>query len=208
MEYYPLFLDIRDKRCVVVGGGLVAGRKVKDLLSCGARVVVITPEMDKRLARLAAEGRIETIGRGYRRGDLQGAALVFAATGDSDLNRRISADAGRQNTPVNVVDNPGSCSFIVPAKIRKGNLTVAVSSGGSAPLAVKRVRQEMEKLLLDRGYPRYVAIVGAFRSLLPTRVPEGPGRRKVLKALARMEIGEVTRLGVRGLIKSLLQPGR
>lgn len=202
-NYYPVFLDISDKHCVVIGGGRVAARKAKGLLECGARVTVVGPTIGKGLVKLAATENLELIQRDYRSDDLENAMAVVAATDNRELNRQISVDANQRNILVNVVDDPELCSFIVPARLKKGALTLAISTEGVAPLAARRLKEEA-KQLLDADYSRYVKIVGAFRSLLMARTKNKVERARIMKALGEMEIKEVTNLGIKALKHRLL----
>jgi len=142
---FPVMLSVRDRRCLVVGGGGVALRKVDGLLAEGARVTVVAPEVVEPLERLAREGRITLERRSYRRGEGTGYALVFATTDHPEVNRRVFDDASSAGVPVNVADVPELCTFHVPAVIRRGSLRVAIASEGEAPFAVRRLRQVLEK---------------------------------------------------------------
>lgn len=153
---YPVCLEITDKLCVVVGGGSVAERKVLGLLAAGAQVRVISPQRTKVIAELAGDGRIEWLGRGYEQGDLFGALLVFAATDSREVQEAVVREASRAGQLVNVIDEPASCSFQVPAVIRRGDLTLAVSTGGKSPAVAAMVRRTLAEsfgeeynLLLD-----------------------------------------------------------
>jgi len=133
MRYYPVFLDLKERLCVVVGGGRVAERKIKTLLRTGARVKVISPRLTASLARLKKRKRIFYLSRTYRRGDLRGAFLAIGATDDRFINERIFGDAAAGRIPVNVVDDPAHSSFIVPSIVQKKDLLVAISTSGKSP---------------------------------------------------------------------------
>jgi siroheme synthase-like protein len=147
---YPLFLDLKDQPVVVIGAGRVATRKVRTLLTAGAEVTVIAPRATPAVRGLASAKRIHWLRRGYRAGDLRAARLVIAATDDKELNRRICADAKRRRLLVNCVAPPAAGNFIVPAVVRTGGLTIAISTGGVNPSLAKRLRQELEVYLRDR----------------------------------------------------------
>ncbi len=140
---YPVSLEITDKLCVVVGGGSVAERKVLGLLTAGAQVRVISPQLTQIIAELADDGRIEWLERGYEQGDLVGALLVFAATDSREVQEAVVREAGRAGQLVNVIDEPASCSFQVPAVIRRGDLTLTVSTGGKSPAVAAMVRRTL-----------------------------------------------------------------
>ena len=161
--YYPVFLDVAGRRCVVVGGGEVAVRKVGALLDCGARVAVISPEMCEALRSLVEEGRAEAVGRKFKRGDLKGAFLVVAATSDECTNEDVAEEARSLGVLVNVADVPGLSSFIVPSCFRRGDVTVAVSSGGKSPALAKRIRRDLESVVGEE-YGELCALVENVRS--------------------------------------------
>lgn len=165
MSYYPIMLDIEGKRCVVIGGGQVALRKVETLLKHGAVVEVISPEMCPGLEQLASSGSVKVARRTYRAGDLQDAAVVISATDDSETNRSASQEALKSGTLVNVVDVPELSSFIVPSTLRRGDLTVAVSTNGRSPALARRIRAELEKDLGEE-YSLLVSLADEVRSEL------------------------------------------
>lgn len=152
MDYYPIAVDLGGKKCLIVGGGEVALRKARSLIDAGARVTVIAPQVDPRLA--AMEG-VEVIEREYRQGDAAGCALVFAATDDRPVNSLVAEDANRDGALVNVVDDPDLCSFIAPAVVRRGDLLIAVTTSGKSPALSHRIRMEIE----ERYGPEYAAFV-------------------------------------------------
>jgi len=140
---YPVCLEIFDKLCVVVGGGSVAERKISGLLTAGARIRVVSPELTPNLADLAGEGRIEWLNRGYRIGDLSGALLVFAATENREVQEAVVRQAERAGQLMNVIDEPERCTFQVPAVVRRGDLILAVSTGGKSPAVAALIRQQL-----------------------------------------------------------------
>ncbi len=142
---YPICLEISDKLCVIVGGGSVAERKVFSLLTAMARVRVISPALTTHLRQLADEGRIEWQQRGYQPGDLTGALLVFAATDNSRVQKDIVQEAREANQLINVIDSPEECGFQVPAVVRQGDLTLAVSTNGKSPAMAAMIRQQLEE---------------------------------------------------------------
>lgn len=147
MAYFPAFLELAGRRCLVVGGGVVAERRVESLVAAGAAVTVVSPALTPRLAGLAAEGRLAHLARDYRDGDLTGAALAFAATDAGDVNAAVAAEGRRRGVWVNAADDPAHCDFILPALVRRGELTVAVSTGGTSPALARAVREELERYL-------------------------------------------------------------
>ena len=146
MGYIPIFLDVTGRRCVVVGGGEVAARKVESLLAAGAEVTIISPVLSApSLSAIANRGLATHVARAYQRGDIAGCALAYAATDDRDLHRALADEARALGIPLNVVDVPELCSFIAPAVVKRGALQIAVSTGGAAPAFAARLRRELEK---------------------------------------------------------------
>lgn len=143
MRRYPVNLDIHHQLCVIVGGGTVAKRKVEGLLPCGARVVVISPELCTGLQTFADQGKIEWKQRGYRTGDLEGAKLVFAATNSDPIQKMVKDEADTAGLLVNVVTDPESCSFQVPALFRQGALLITIGTDGASPALAARIRNEL-----------------------------------------------------------------
>ena len=140
---YPVCLEITEKLCVVVGGGKVAERKVSGLLTAKALVRVISPQLSRLLRQWAEEKRINWLNRGYQQGDLSGAMLVFAATDNKEIQKAVTREAQQAGQMVNIIDAPAECSFQVPAVVRRGDLTLAVSSNGCSPAVVAMVRKQL-----------------------------------------------------------------
>lgn len=145
-DYFPAFLDLRGRRCLVVGGGPVGERKASALLQCGARLVVVSPTLTPTLAELAAAGRLEHRRRAFRRVDTRGCTLVVAATGLADVDRAVASAAKAQRALVNVVDRPADCDVIMPSVLRRGELQIAVSTGGRSPALAREIRRSLEPL--------------------------------------------------------------
>jgi len=186
--YYPVFLDLTGRLAVIVGGGCVAERKVVTLAEYGARIRVIAPEATAVLEGLAASGAIELECRGYVRGDLAGAFLVVCATDSEEVNRAVHAEAEERGIIVNVVDVPELCSFIVPSIVRRGTLSVAISTGGAAPTVAKRLRRHVQEHL-GPEWETYVTLLGEVRALVMGRVPGGEADRKpIFEAIANSDL--------------------
>jgi precorrin-2 dehydrogenase/sirohydrochlorin ferrochelatase len=205
--YYPVFLDLMRKRCVVVGGGNVAERKVKALLAAGATVKLVSPRVTKGLSKLGEQDAIEIIAREYQEGDLRGATLVFAATGAADVNRAIREETGRLGILLNVVDNPGMCDFIVPSLVRRGAILIAISTSGLLPMLSKKLRTEIFKRI-SADYALYARRVGAFRKFLMESLPDSRERRGIMKRVAEAEVHEVARMSLEDMKKRFLKPPR
>jgi precorrin-2 dehydrogenase/sirohydrochlorin ferrochelatase len=145
MQYYPIFVDLRTHPCLVIGGGTVAERKVESLLRACGQVTVISPTCTAQLRSWAKAGALTLHERPYRPGDLQGFSLVFAATNDEALHAEVTVEARKAGVFLNVVDRPALCSFIVPAVVSRGDLTLAISTGGASPALAKKIRQTLEE---------------------------------------------------------------
>ena len=145
INYYPVFLNLKDKICVVIGGGKVAERKIKSLLDCEAHIKLISPEITEDLKKLWQEKKIEWEQRKYKEGDLKGAFLVIAATSDKEVQKKIFKEAEERRIFCNVVDVPELCTFIVPSVIRRGELCIAISTSGASPALSRRIREKLEK---------------------------------------------------------------
>jgi precorrin-2 dehydrogenase/sirohydrochlorin ferrochelatase len=163
MKYYPIGLRIEGQRCLVVGGGKVAERKTRGLIECGAQVTVISPELTPGLTALTVDRGIMWEPRGYQLGDATGFFLVMAATDDPEVQDQVQADARRCQTLLNVADVPEKCNFILPALVRRGSLTVAISTSGKSPALAKRLRHEIEAWL----GPEYELVVEALGVIRP-----------------------------------------
>jgi siroheme synthase-like protein len=193
--YYPIFLDISKKSCLVVGGGNVAERKVSILLKFKANIKVVSPRISKPLQKLVEKGRIHVSQKEYDASDLNGVALVFAATDIESVNQSIRRDASERNIPVNVVDNPALCDFIVPSIVKKDPILIAISTSGTLPFLSKKLRKDIaEKITND--YVRYAGIVGRFRKLLIARIEDKKLRQNIMKEIAKIDIGEINRMGL------------
>jgi precorrin-2 dehydrogenase/sirohydrochlorin ferrochelatase len=158
-DYYMACLDLEGRRCVVVGGGSVGLEKALGLLACGARVTVVSPELDEGFTPLDVEWR----SRRYRRRDLRRAFLVIAATAERSVNERVSRDAERRGMLCNVADVPDLCNFILPAVHREGPIAVAVSTGGASPALAKRLRSQIAELV----GPEHAELAEELRALRP-----------------------------------------
>jgi siroheme synthase-like protein len=163
--YYPIFLEMKDRRCVVIGGGAVAERKVEGLVAVGANVTVISPAITDGLRDLLAQGAIRHVAREYRGGDRAGYDLLFVATDNSEINAAVSSEARSLRIWVNSADDPDHCDFILPAVIRRGDLAVAVSTGGVSPAVTRAIREELDEYF-HADYARFVQIAGEVRKEL------------------------------------------
>jgi siroheme synthase-like protein len=163
IAYYPVSLNIRERRCVVAGGGEVALRKVKVLLEHGADVEVISPDLCPELARLAESGEVRVHNHAYETGNLADAFLAIAATDDVKTNRQVAEEARSKAILVNVVDDAVNSDFIVPSYLRRDGLTIAVSTSGQSPALARKIRTRLEKEIADQ-YGALTRLIGEIRA--------------------------------------------
>jgi siroheme synthase-like protein len=163
--YYPIFLNIQGKRCVVIGGGKVALRKIKMLLDCGANVSVISPKPHPDIAKLSKERAIHLIQRDYEAQDLKGAVIAIVCTDVKEVNRKVADEAKKSGILVNVADDPEPSDFIIPSFFRRGNLTLAVSTSGVSPALARKIRTKLEKSFGEE-YASLLSLIGEVRSTL------------------------------------------
>jgi precorrin-2 dehydrogenase/sirohydrochlorin ferrochelatase len=178
MQYFPIFLDIKNRNCLVVGGGDVGTRKVEKLLECGASVTVVSIDTTEKLKRLFEDRHIALIERAYRPSDLESRFLVIGATNDERLNRQLSMDAEKHNLLCNIADRPKACNFILPAIVQQGDLVLAISTSGKSPAFAKKVRKDLEKQF-GEAYAVFLDLMGAIRSRL-LREKHAPEQHKPL----------------------------
>lgn len=194
MKYYPIYLDIRDKPCVVVGGGSVAERKAISLVDAGARVTVISPEATPVLGKMASDGRVAIKKRAYQEGDLDGAFMAYAATDDDETNVLVAEEAKRSGVLLNVADTPALCDFIVPSVVERGRLSIAISTSGASPAFTMKLRKELEKMYGEE-YAVFLDIMAAVRQKLLTRGVENDKNKKIFNELASSGIPSMIRDG-------------
>lgn len=205
MKSYPIFLvNLRHQRCLVVGGGAVAERKARSLLQAGARVTVISPALTIGLQRLVQEGDLEWVTRGYQQGDLAEAFLVIGATDDADANERVWREAAERGVLVNIVDDPARCNFIVPSLVRRGDLCIAISTGGNSPALAKRLRERLEAEF-GAEYAAFVALLGDLREKVKEKYPEAKERRAIWYRLVDSDIVELIGQGRDDLVRQRVE---
>ena len=168
MGYYPIFVEMTGRPCAVVGGGLVAERKVRSLLDVGATVAVISPNLTAHLHSWALEGKFKHVAREFHRGDLRGFEMAFVATDDGKVNEAVVQEAREQCVWVNSADNPSHCDFILPSVLRRGELVVAIATGGTSPALARAVREELESYI-TADYAMLVRIAAEVRLALRER---------------------------------------
>jgi len=200
MEYYPISLDVSGKRCVVVGGGRVAVRKVERLLDCGAEVVVVSRDLAPELADWKSEGRIVHREAEYDAASLDGAFLVIGATDRDAVNAAVSRDARARGLLVNIVDEPARCNFILPSLHRQGDLVITVSTGGKSPALAKKLREELARLY-GPEYGALADILGALRERIRARGRPVEENKACFDAVVRSDILDLIRRRDAGAVR-------
>lgn len=203
MHATPVFLRLADRACVVVGAGSEAAPRITELVAAGARVTVVAPELGAAAAALADAGRFLHLPRRYRRGDLDGAFLAYAATGDDAVHAAIAADARAAGVLLNVVDRPAWCDFITPAVVRRGALTLAISTGGASPALARRLRLDLEAQF-GPEYAVVLEILRRARRLVADRGLDLAAKQRLFGRLVDAPLVEYVREGRRDAIDALL----
>ena len=199
MSYYPILVDLKGKKVIVVGGGAVAHRKIERLLEYGAQVHVISKELTAPLTTYLEEGKIELLGREFKENDLKGAFMVIAATNDALFNQRVSKAARKRGLLINAVDQPSDCNFIVPSILKRGDLLIAVSTSGKSPALAKKVREELEESFGNEYKPLLVLMGHLRKEVLSRQLSQDENRRifyelvnsRILEAIAKKNWNEV-----------------
>ena len=198
--HFPINLDVRHRKCLVVGGGKVAERKVRSLLHCGAKVCIVSPDLTDGLRELADRGIINFVKRRYITEDPEGCFLVISAVDDREIHSRIADDCLERNILVNVVDDPDRCSFTVPSVLRRGPLCVAVSTQGKSPLLARRIREQLEELF-GSEYSEFLELMGEVRQQVMENVSDRERRHQIFECLIDSNILELIKEGKRDSIK-------
>jgi siroheme synthase-like protein len=193
MGFYPLFLDLTGRLCVVVGGGIVAARRVGPLLDAGASVTLVSPEVTSSLADLASEGRIRHVERRYEPGDLAGATLVLAAVDDPAVTAAVAIEARERGVWLNAADDPPHCDFFLPGLVQRGVLTVAVGSSGNSPALTRALREHLDTTLGHEW-----SLLGELASTA----------RRELRVAGQVTDGERWRRALASDVRTLLAEGR
>ncbi|MCG5514956.1 MULTISPECIES: NAD(P)-dependent oxidoreductase [unclassified Ectothiorhodospira] len=182
MDHFPIFLDLRERPCLVVGGGRVAARKARRLLQAGARVHLLTPHLAPSLAEAVDQGLFEHQAGRFHPQAVEGMTLVIAATDDEGVNRAVYDAARQRGVLVNVADRPTLCSFIMPAVVDRSPLLVAIGTGGAAPVLARGLRARLE-VLLPRNLGALAQLAGGWRDRVAQTLPEPGQRRRFWEAL-------------------------
>jgi precorrin-2 dehydrogenase/sirohydrochlorin ferrochelatase len=204
MKYYPVNLDMTNKRCVVVGGGEIAERKVERLLECGAQVTVVSKSLTPVLKARKKTGQMDHIDRDYEDQALDGAFMVIGATNRNDVNERISKDAMTRGLLVNIVDDPDRCNFILPSLVQQGDLSIAISTGGKSPALAKKLRKELEKQY-GPEYQTLLVIMGILRKRILAGDQRAADNKAVFEDLVHSDILQAIREKDRGRVNTIIR---
>ena len=209
MDYLPIFMTIRKRPCVIIGGGSVAARKTALLLQAQADVTVVSPQLCPTLQELQQQGRITHRPQAFSPSDLDGQTLAIAATNDEAVNQQVSALCQARSLPVNVVDQPDLCSFIMPALIDRSPILIAISTGGAAPVLARLLRGRLESLI-PATYGRLAALASSLREAVQQKIP-APQRRAFWESVLQGPIAEMVLSGreaaARSTVEAMLERG-
>jgi uroporphyrin-III C-methyltransferase / precorrin-2 dehydrogenase / sirohydrochlorin ferrochelatase len=204
VEFLPVFMNLRGRGCLLVGGGEVAARKARLLLAAGAYVTVVAPRLGVTLTHLAEDGRVVHRAGEFSDDALNGNALVFAATDDTAANRAVHAAATARSLPVNVADQPDLCTFILPSIVDRSPVVVAVSSGGAAPVLARLIRAKLETLI-PASYGRLAELVAALRERVKQRITHPVQRRRFWETVLDGPIAEQVHAGQERAARAALE---
>ena len=194
MEYLPIFLNVRNRPCLVVGGGEVAARKIEILLRAGAKVTVVSPELCPGLAQLRDEGKIHQIPSPFKPEQIAQVVLVYAATDDNHVNRQVFELANSLGIPVNVVDTPELCTFIMPSILERSPLTIAVSTGGASPVLARLARARLETVF-PATFGRLGIFAESYREIVKKHFTAPEMRRIFWEKILQGSIAEMVLAG-------------
>lgn len=194
MDFLPIFMNLKGRSCLVVGGGEVASRKASLLLDAGADLTVVAPELANTLQAWANSGRVKYREAGFEASDLEGVVLVIAATDDEAVNRQVSELAQARALPVNVVDNPSLCTFVMPSIIDRSPVQIAVSTGGVSPVLARLLRARLESLI-PSAYGRLASMVEGFRDAVKGRFDDVNSRRGFWEGVLQGRVAELVFAG-------------
>lgn len=186
-KYYPILINLENKKCKVIGGGKVAERKVKTLLEHGANVEIISPYATDLLLSYFQEGKIILQKRQYRYGDLNNCDLVFAATDDEAVNKMCLKESTEKKLLFNIIDNPEECSFTTPSCLRRGHLSISISTDGKSPTLAKKIKEDLEEQFTEE-YSEYIEILGRLRDKVKNEVQDINLRKEILNQLVYSDI--------------------
>lgn len=184
MAYFPFFVDLKHKSCCIIGGGVVAYRKVVALLEFEADITVIAPYFCNEFKEL--EGKLSLICKSFEEQDIERAFFVIAATDLPEVNSAVSKACMKRNILINAVDELEKCNFLFPAYVKQGNISIGVTTSGKSPVLAGQIKRNIQELLPD--YEALVEILGEYREYVKSKVPSVEKRAQIFKELARLGI--------------------
>jgi len=187
MKYYPGNLDIRNRKCLVVGGGAVGTRKVMTLLDCGAKVTVVSTDVAEKLQELSDSDIIKLEKRPFQISDLDEMFLVIGATDNQEINKEIHSEAERLGILCNIADRPEDCNFILPAIVNRGDLIIAISTSGKSPAFAKKMRKDLEKEF-GTEYAEFLKLMGEIRNKLLSKDHEPEAHKHLFEQLIKRDL--------------------
>lgn len=203
-EYYTISLNLKGHKCLVVGGGKVAERKIQTLLNCGAKVFVVSPELTAQLSLLANSGAIVYNSREYQSIDLTDVFLVISATNNDKTNRQVAEDCFKRRILINVVDDLPKCNFIVPATLHRGSLSISISTEGKSPLLARTIREQLEEQF-GPEYGSFLEIMGEVRQRAIREIPDEIKRHQIFEDLIKSDLLELIKSGQEYMVKERIE---
>jgi precorrin-2 dehydrogenase/sirohydrochlorin ferrochelatase len=203
MKFYPAYLDLHGRPCLLIGGGQVAERKAATLLRAGASVTVISPRLTPKLRQLSESGTVAWREKEFEEGDLEGFLLVFAASDSAGVNRDAARACRGRNVLVNVAAPPEESTFIVPSIVERGDLLLAVSTCGSSPALAKKLREELESRY-GPEYDQFLRILSELRRRIQTEIPDEKERKRIYRTVIDADVVELLRQGKGEAVKEKL----
>jgi siroheme synthase-like protein len=196
MKYYPIYLDLRGRDVLVVGGGAIAEGKAMQLVEAGARVTVVSPELTETLLAAAGRGELTHLNGSFIEENLNGLVLVVSATNDREVNEQVANAARKRGLLCNVVDQPDLCNFITPALVTRGELQISVSTGGGSPTLTQRVKREVATLIGEE-YGALLELAAEMRGEAKGRIADFERRKDALRAFVESDAIDLIRAGRR-----------
>lgn len=190
MSYLPVFLNLSGRKCLVIGGGNIAFRKIRQLLKAGGKVTVVSPELCQEIKTMLDEKKIRYIKSGFQPDQIAGMTLVIAATDNDEVNRQVSEVSQKHNIPVNVVDNPGLCTFIMPSIVDREPVQIAISTGGASPVLARLLRARLETMI-PASFGKLAELMGKSREKVRKRFPVMRERRRFWEHILQGPIAEM-----------------
>lgn len=201
---FPIFVNLDGKNCLVIGGGEVAERKIEDLLAYGAAITVISPQTTEKIKTWAEDDIIACFYREFQENDIENVFMVFAATNDNLVNKKIAVLCNQKGILLNAVDDPPNCDFFLPSILRRNSLAVAVSTEGKSPLYARKVRQDLEKVITEEQ-GEFVEILGQQREHVKNTISDIKDRKKVFQAIIDSDILDLLKAGEKDKVRKRLR---